>query len=695
MLPTRDGWFGLSLARESDVELIPALVGDAAVPEGDGAAWQSVARWLTGVTSGEADDRVALLGLAGGAVPRGPAGPRRDPVVASRGGTRQPGDPPLVLDFTSLWAGPLCGSLLAATGARVIKVESAGRPDGARRGPAEFFDLLNGAKESVMLDFADQRDQLRELVGHADVVLEASRPRALRQLGLDADEQVAQERCGCRSPPTGAPGRTLCASASATWRPRPGSSAGRPTGPSPLGTHLPTRWPGSSVPPRSRAPCRLRRVCSWTYRCTTNRKHLDIDKRDYSVLLSVRSPLRTTALIAALSGLAVLTACSGTGVSDGKGRTLSCTSPGVTESEVKAGLLFSDSGGGQSAFGAYRAGVDARLGIANAAGGVNGRKVVYNWYDDASDSAQNLFGAQKLVQSDAAFGIIEGTAVASGSAQYLDSHQIPVVGVGGNLAWAQYANMFAWSYYTTEAGSTSVWGDLVRSRGGTRAVLVDTAMSDLAKFHRQLAASLQSAGVQVVQNFEVTAGTANFNTLVQRMKAANIDTLTGSVFPDVLAAILPAARAAGVNLKVVLAPLGYDPKLLHLIGPALAGTVIYLDFAPFELNSPEHARLLTAMATYAPQIQNPAQESAAFGWLSADMFLRGLQAAGACPTRAAFVTGLRAVHDYDGGGLLPSPIDFATNRGQLSACYDFVQVSDDGSHFVPLQPVSHCGRRLP
>jgi crotonobetainyl-CoA:carnitine CoA-transferase CaiB-like acyl-CoA transferase len=99
-----------------------------------------------------------------------------------------------VVDLSSLWAGPLCGHLLHLLGARVIKVESGSRADGARFGEPAFFDLMNAGKESVALDLAtgQGRGQLRGLIEHADIVIEASRPRALRQLGLAAEEIVAR-----------------------------------------------------------------------------------------------------------------------------------------------------------------------------------------------------------------------------------------------------------------------------------------------------------------------------------------------------------------------------------------------------------------------------------------------------------------------------------------------------------------------
>jgi crotonobetainyl-CoA:carnitine CoA-transferase CaiB-like acyl-CoA transferase len=101
---------------------------------------------------------------------------------------------PLVVDLSSLWAGPLAGSLLALAGARVIKVESLERPDGARRGSPDFFSLLNGAKQSVVLEFRSERGiaQLRAMLARADLVIESSRPRALAQLGISAERVVAE-----------------------------------------------------------------------------------------------------------------------------------------------------------------------------------------------------------------------------------------------------------------------------------------------------------------------------------------------------------------------------------------------------------------------------------------------------------------------------------------------------------------------
>jgi crotonobetainyl-CoA:carnitine CoA-transferase CaiB-like acyl-CoA transferase len=116
---------------------------------------------------------------------------RGEPPVVRRSGRAaraRRADGLLVADLSSLWAGPLCGQLLARAGAVVVKVESPRRPDGTRSGEPAFFDWMNFGKLSYAVDFDDDNDALRQLLTVADVVIEGSRPAALRRRGLSADD---------------------------------------------------------------------------------------------------------------------------------------------------------------------------------------------------------------------------------------------------------------------------------------------------------------------------------------------------------------------------------------------------------------------------------------------------------------------------------------------------------------------------
>lgn len=186
LLPTADGWAAVSCARPDDPMLLAALVG--ADIEDD--PWPAVEVWLREHTGADLAERAELLGVAAGPVPRpGTAVPVLPRPLAPR-----PVAGLLVVDFSALWAGPLCAHLLGLAGARIIKVETPWRPDGARRGNPEFYRLLHGGHESVLLDPALPHDRaaLAALVAAADIVIEASRPRALIGFGVDAAEFVAR-----------------------------------------------------------------------------------------------------------------------------------------------------------------------------------------------------------------------------------------------------------------------------------------------------------------------------------------------------------------------------------------------------------------------------------------------------------------------------------------------------------------------
>jgi crotonobetainyl-CoA:carnitine CoA-transferase CaiB-like acyl-CoA transferase len=191
LLACADGWMAVTLARDDDIEAVPAWleVDDLALDP-----WLTVEAVVRTRAVGELLPRAHLLGIPASSPGEVPAPTRDAPaVVATRvaqpSSGREAGLAGLrVADLSSLWAGPLCGHVLTAAGADVVKVESSARPDGARRGPATFYDLLHHGQRTVALDLRDGGGQarLRALLTRADVVIEGSRPRALRQMGIDA-----------------------------------------------------------------------------------------------------------------------------------------------------------------------------------------------------------------------------------------------------------------------------------------------------------------------------------------------------------------------------------------------------------------------------------------------------------------------------------------------------------------------------
>jgi hypothetical protein len=183
LLTARDGWCAITLSRPDDVAAVPALLHAGEVPADP---WPTLQRWAATRSVSSITERAGLLDIPAAALGEVVAAP---PLIR-RMGSRAPVHGIaglLVADLSSMWAGPLCGQLLARAGATVVKVESPHRPDGTREGNRAFFDWMNGEKLSYCVDFDRQADELRDLLAVADIVIEGSRPAALarRRLGPD------------------------------------------------------------------------------------------------------------------------------------------------------------------------------------------------------------------------------------------------------------------------------------------------------------------------------------------------------------------------------------------------------------------------------------------------------------------------------------------------------------------------------
>lgn len=108
-----------------------------------------------------------------------------------------------VLDFTRLFAGPLCTMTLSDLGAEVTKVESPGGDDARHFGPPFLggegmnFMALNRGKRSVVLDLKSDEGKAaaQKLAASADIVVENFRPGVADRLGIGYD-QLREENPG-------------------------------------------------------------------------------------------------------------------------------------------------------------------------------------------------------------------------------------------------------------------------------------------------------------------------------------------------------------------------------------------------------------------------------------------------------------------------------------------------------------------
>lgn len=408
-----------------------------------------------------------------------------------------------------------------------------------------------------------------------------------------------------------------------------------------------------------------------------------------------RRPATRARLLAATIAVAtasVTAACGGS--HDAAKAAASCpTTPGITNQQVKLGLIYPNTGTSASLFEPYRAGLDARLGVENAKGGVNGRQIVYDWQDDATDLETNLAAAESLVDQDHVFGIMESTSVATGSAAWLHTRQIPVVGTSIELAWSQYKNMFSYSNFVTSGPSISSWGEYVKAHGGTKVALLYSGFNQTSRlFAQKFQTSMRAAGLPIVAMLNQEPTSINYNDVARQIRDSGADALVGATDPTMF---VTTAATAAPSLTVMLTSAGYDQQVLTAAGQLLKGRFsVFLDYSPFELNLPADREFLAAMASYSPQLQPQASEVALEGWVSGDLFLAGLKAAGPCVTRASYMKALRGLKNFNAGGILPRPVDMRATFGKPQTCYTFVQMNEAGNGWNVGNPHPLCGQLL-
>ncbi len=429
------------------------------------------------------------------------------------------------------------------------------------------------------------------------------------------------------------------------------------------------------------------------------------------MVTKTRLSRRAAALVgaAALVPLMTVACSSGSGTTAGGGAafsTGSSSAPGVTATSVTVGLLTSLTGPVAAGFTTVATGFKARVALQNAQGGVNGRHINLVLGDDQGTTTGALSAAQTLVQQKQVFATGMVSVVGFAAQPYLTRQAVPVTGTPlDGPEWSPpNSNMFPTSGSPGPSfPAPATYGAFFKRQAATNVAVVANNSPSAVAAAKNLGASAKAAGLKATYINTTIPFTqlGSFGSIVQQMKQENVDGIFIAMEPTAGFALLEAMKQAGMHVKAYLMTLAPPAAVFQNPQAAAAAEGMWVPshWVPVGLHTPATEAFLAALRTYAHQTSAP-DENEYDGWAAASAIIKGLQVAGKNPTRASFMSGLRAVTKFTADGLLVSPANMKASFGTDAEgpgpapgdCYWYSQYQ--GTAWVPdRQPV--CGGLVP
>lgn len=367
---------------------------------------------------------------------------------------------------------------------------------------------------------------------------------------------------------------------------------------------------------------------------------------------------------------------------------------GVTPASVNLGWIGSKSGAASTTYIGASEAAQLRIDQENAKGGVNGRKLTFKVYDDATNPSTQISQAQKAI-GDNVFGLIALTSTVSMYPTLKDAG-IPVTGFS-NPAFGTDRNAFSVVGASTSSNpalaNTGILEKL-RQMGGTKIAIINHVSAGAsAAANGQAALMPFIPGMSMVLRIaDSPQGTHDATSEALRIKNSGADSVAYTGFIDGGISISQALKQQGVTLKALSIGGLSDPALLKTAGGALEGSLgTTYGALPVGVN-------VRAMKTFASAMKaaglNPYSPAAPLGYLGADLMIKGLKVAGKCPTRQSFIDSLRKVTNYDGAGMIPQKVSFLPGimpNGNPATCQWFSIAK--GTDLIP-DAKATCGIKI-
>lgn len=305
---------------------------------------------------------------------------------------------------------------------------------------------------------------------------------------------------------------------------------------------------------------------------------------------------------------------------------------GVTDTEVVIANCAATSGAYAPVGVPFIAGIQAYVDKINAAGGINGRKIVFKHQDDEFDPIKGKACLSKFVNDDKVFAIVGhfGTPVVGATLQDLKDSGIPAVyfatGIGQLYADKATKDDKNWNIlpvqpiYKTE-GQIMV----ARAVGDFKAKKIgviytnDDAGKDLLFGAQKKATELK---VELVEQ-QVTAGATDVSAAVTAIKNANVDFIIGAAIQATIPTIIKELAAQNVNKDLITTYVNVSPAIAKSFLDQTAGKFTVYGNGWVAIDT-DHK---TAIDEYVASIdaKYASNAYAMTGWIAAQFFVEGLK----------------------------------------------------------------------
>ncbi len=360
---------------------------------------------------------------------------------------------------------------------------------------------------------------------------------------------------------------------------------------------------------------------------------------------------------------------------------------GITPTSVSVGNVSTLTAG---LFEGAAVGTKAYAAYVNSQGGIHGRKMLVDSYDDTFAGAPNKQFTQEAIQKD--FGMAGSFSLQDnfGGTVLAANPQVPNVTVSLDTATADLPNSFSPSPAANgwPLGPLTYFKDKFPDAVAHTGSLVADQPSAITKWNGERAA-MEHLGYHVVydQQFDIT--TTDFNQYVIAMRNAGVKILFIEQMPqNYAAAVVKALNLQNFHPVLVLGASTYSQELVANAGGAAAIDGAYLEQG-YALYLGEDADSIPAVNTFLNWVQNVSPGFkpdlfTLFGWLSAELFAEALQSAGANPSRGSMLKALRGITSFSGGNL-SGPVNPAAK--QPSNCYIIGHIVDGKFERLDTPPV--------